>query len=385
MATQSVNKGFPIPENLADTGQWGVLLDQTMAQLDKYLGGVARPDMSTALAGTYTVSADDAQNLMHLIGGAAGQPITYLLPQIPGIFVIVNNCGQPVTVKTSAGSGTSVPVANNTGQTVYCDRTNVGLATTSGTFSSLTISGALNAGSATFSGSVEVGSLSVDNAATVATLRATTSMSTPVLNVTGNTQTSFAAGINAGATSAIVNANVSGTIALSFKGVGLKTTGQSVLNLAGVQTVGGVNGFVYGPTGGGAYTGSISYGLVVSPGSIFSTQFAAASDRRRKDNIRDIPLADGIKFVSSVPMKYFTIDGMPRAGHLAQDQIAAGLGSTVHLIPMPGLEADHDSPADAMFSLPPDDRSAYLGVVVLHLLKVVNDLENRIGELEGAL
>lgn len=126
---------------VGDTG-WGTTVNSGLTDLvDSSVAGSASITMTAA---DYTLSnnngaADEARAMFLVLGGTPGGSYNVICPAASKLYFVANNTGFAQTIKTSAGTGISVP--NNARMTVRCDGTNVVVA--QNYFGSLTLGAAL--------------------------------------------------------------------------------------------------------------------------------------------------------------------------------------------------------------------------------------------------
>lgn len=107
-------------------GSWGTQANNGLTALvDTSVAGTATITMTAA---DYTLStangaSDEARAAVLSLGGTPGGSYNVIVPAVSKLYVVYNNTGHAQTVKTSAGTGISVPNA----ATAYlrCDGTNV--------------------------------------------------------------------------------------------------------------------------------------------------------------------------------------------------------------------------------------------------------------------
>lgn len=109
-----------------NTNTWGALLNAAVFQLveDAICG---KADVTVAATDVTLSQANGAQDqarmaIINLIGAPTG-PLNCIVPTVSKLYLVINNTGQVMTVKTSGGTGIPVNVAAN--QWVACDGTNV--------------------------------------------------------------------------------------------------------------------------------------------------------------------------------------------------------------------------------------------------------------------
>lgn len=114
------------------SGTWGVTTNNNFGSLvEQAITGVQSISMSNA---SYTLSnlngtVDEARNAVLVVTGTNLAPQNLIAPAVEKIYVLNNQSGNTVTIKTSGGNG--VAVLNNTTVQVFCDGTNFYSATPS--------------------------------------------------------------------------------------------------------------------------------------------------------------------------------------------------------------------------------------------------------------
>jgi hypothetical protein len=128
------------------SGTWGTQVNDSLTALvDKAVAGTTSITMTAA---NYTLTnangvADEAKSMFLVLGGTPGASYQVIVPTASKLYFVTNSTGFAQTVKTSAGSGISVP--NGASMTLRCDGTNVVVA--ENYFASLTLGSALPAAS----------------------------------------------------------------------------------------------------------------------------------------------------------------------------------------------------------------------------------------------
>lgn len=106
------------------SGTWGVTTNNNLGSLlEQAITGVQSISMSNA---SYTLSnfdgaVDEARNAVLVLTGTNLAPQDLIAPTVEKVYIINNQSGNTVTVKTSGGNG--YPVLNNAVAQVYCDGT----------------------------------------------------------------------------------------------------------------------------------------------------------------------------------------------------------------------------------------------------------------------
>jgi hypothetical protein len=110
-------------------GTWGTVVnDNITSMIEQAIAGLATISTWTTASHTLTTAdgtTDEARCAMLECSGAPGAAATVICPARTKLFVIKNSVsgGYAVTLKTSAGTGISVP--NGSTALLYCDGTNV--------------------------------------------------------------------------------------------------------------------------------------------------------------------------------------------------------------------------------------------------------------------
>lgn len=108
------------------SGTWGTQVNNGITALvDSAVAGTASITMTAA---NYTLSnnngaTDEARAMFLVLGGTPGGSYQVIVPAVSKLYFVTNSTGAAQTVKTSGGSGISVP--NGARMTLRCDGTNV--------------------------------------------------------------------------------------------------------------------------------------------------------------------------------------------------------------------------------------------------------------------
>lgn len=105
---------------------WGSLLNAAALQLiEDAICGVANVTVSTSdvTLSTNNGATDNARMAIIILGGAPTSGFNCIVPSASKLYLVINNTGQTMTIKTSGGSGIAIPAGNN--QWLACDGTNV--------------------------------------------------------------------------------------------------------------------------------------------------------------------------------------------------------------------------------------------------------------------
>ena len=142
MASYTTSLRLVQPNTGEYSGTWGTQVNTGLTALvDTSVAGTASITMTTA---DYTLSSnngatDEARAMVLNLTGLPGLARNVICPAVSKVYVVYNNTGYAQTLKTSAGSGISVP--NGSTAFLRCDGTNVVAATNY--FGSLTLGAAL--------------------------------------------------------------------------------------------------------------------------------------------------------------------------------------------------------------------------------------------------
>jgi hypothetical protein len=107
-------------------GSWGDEVNNSLTALvDKAVAGTTSITMTAA---NYTLTnangvADEAKSMFLVLGGTPGASYQVIVPSTSKLYFVTNSTGFAQTVKTSAGSGVSVP--NGARMALRCDGTDV--------------------------------------------------------------------------------------------------------------------------------------------------------------------------------------------------------------------------------------------------------------------
>ena len=155
-------------------GTWGTTVnDNITSMVEQAIAGLATVNTWTAASHTLTTAngtTSEARCAILECSGAPGAAATVICPTASKIYIIKNSVtgGFAVTLKTSAGTGVSVP--NGSTSILYCDGTNVVSAATATTFSAGTTG--LTPNTATSGAVTLAGILALANGGTNAALTA---------------------------------------------------------------------------------------------------------------------------------------------------------------------------------------------------------------------
>jgi len=126
MASYTTSLRLVQPSTGEYSGTWGTQVNTGLTALvDTSVAGTASITMTAA---NYTLSnangaADEARAMFLVLGGTPGASYQVICPAVSKLYFVTNSTGFAQTVKTSGGSGISVP--NGARMTLRCDGTNV--------------------------------------------------------------------------------------------------------------------------------------------------------------------------------------------------------------------------------------------------------------------
>jgi hypothetical protein len=120
-STYSPSLKIELIGNGEQTGTWGQTTNNNMGTLlEQAITGVG----SLSLSGDYVLSnynglPDEARNAVLVFSGSLAAPANVVAPSVQKTYVVTNNAGANVTLKTSTGTG--VVIGNGLSSLVYCD------------------------------------------------------------------------------------------------------------------------------------------------------------------------------------------------------------------------------------------------------------------------
>lgn len=237
MASYTTSLRLVQPATGEYSGTWGTQVNNGLTALvDTSVAGTATITMTAA---DYTLStangaSDEARAMVLNLTGTPGAARNVICPAVSKIYIVYNNTtgGFAQTVKTSAGTGVSVP--NGATAFLRCDGTDVVAALNY--FGSLTLGAAL----AATSGGTGQASYAVGDLLFAST---TTALSRLADVATGNALISGGVGVAPSYGKIGLTTHVSGTLPVANGGTGITAFGTGVATALG-QNVTGSGGFV---------------------------------------------------------------------------------------------------------------------------------------------
>lgn len=110
-------------------GLWGTTTNKNIGQLlEQAIAGVTTVDLSASGGGNYTLTAldgapDESRSAVVKCIGTASAAVNLIIPTQTKLYVVRNDCGKNLYVKTAAQSG-GVELENGEATLVFCDGTN---------------------------------------------------------------------------------------------------------------------------------------------------------------------------------------------------------------------------------------------------------------------
>jgi hypothetical protein len=122
-STFSTTLRLELPGNGEQSGIWGQTLNKDLNLVEQSIAGISDIYLT---GGTYTLSSfngleDESRNAILSCTGILSADANVVAPSVQKTYIITNNAGANVTIKTSTGNGVSV--LNGTSALVYCDGT----------------------------------------------------------------------------------------------------------------------------------------------------------------------------------------------------------------------------------------------------------------------
>jgi hypothetical protein len=218
------------------SGTWGTQVNTGLTALvDASIAGTATITMTAA---NYTLSnnngaSDEARAMFLVMSGTPGGSYNVIVPAVSKLYFVTNSTGAAQTVKTSAGSGISVP--NGARMTLRCDGTDVVVA--QNYFASLTLGAALpvaSGGTGITSFGTGVATALGQNVTGSGSIVLATGPTLGAATFTGNAQTTPVA-VTFNATTMTVNCALSNVFTTTF--TANVTTAPTISNPQNGQTI----------------------------------------------------------------------------------------------------------------------------------------------------
>jgi len=122
-STYSTSLKLELIGNGEQTGTWGQTTNNNLGTLiEQAITGVGQLTLTgdTVLT-NYNGLPDEARNAVLVFSGALAAPANITAPSVEKTYIVTNNSGANVTIKTASGTG--VTVSNGLSALVYCDGT----------------------------------------------------------------------------------------------------------------------------------------------------------------------------------------------------------------------------------------------------------------------
>ena len=148
-STYSTSLGLELIGQGEQSGTWGITTNTNFGTLvEQAITGVQAITMSNATytMTTYQGASDESRNAVLVIGGTNLAPQNLIAPGVEKIYLISNQSGNTVNIKTS--SGNAAAIRDGSYAQVYCDGLNFYNATSSGNSvqGDLAVTGSITAG-----------------------------------------------------------------------------------------------------------------------------------------------------------------------------------------------------------------------------------------------
>lgn len=148
-STYSTSLGLELIGQGEQSGTWGITTNNNFGTLvEQAITGVQTISMSNATytMTTYQGAADESRNAVLVLTGTNLAPQDLIAPAVEKVYLISNNTGNTVNIKTSGGNAASI--RDGSYAQVYCDGTNFFNATPSGNSiqGDLAVTGSITAG-----------------------------------------------------------------------------------------------------------------------------------------------------------------------------------------------------------------------------------------------
>lgn len=271
-STYSTSLKIELIANGEQSGTWGQTTNNNLGTLvEQAITGVGSVNL---VGGDYVLTnynglADESRNAVLTFSGSLASPANVITPAVQKTYIITNNCGANVTIKTATGNG--VTVSNGLSALVYCDGTNFYTAVNvNNVIGDLTVSGNEVIGGAVYLGNSAIsgaaGNLTMTANASVIDMSPNTGAFIPPTGTTLNRPSSPTVGMSRWNTTAGVYEIWNG---VDWQPIASGTYSLSALFVGG----GGGASYIAGGGGGGLlYVG----GIDATPGTSYTITVGAA-------------------------------------------------------------------------------------------------------------
>lgn len=122
-STYSTSLKLELIGNGEQTGTWGQTTNNNLGTLiEQAITGVGQLTLTGDTVLTdFNGLPDQSRNAVLVFGGSLAAPANVVAPSVEKTYIVTNNSGANVTLKTASGSG--VTIANGLNSLVYCDGT----------------------------------------------------------------------------------------------------------------------------------------------------------------------------------------------------------------------------------------------------------------------
>ena len=265
----------------------------------------------------YTLTAfnglpDESRNAVLVLAGSNTAPRNLIAPAVEKTYIVRNTTGAAVTIKTSSGTGVSIP--NGSTQTVFCDGTTFFLASGVVAGTGITVSGATVslANTSVAAGTYSAATITVDAQGRL------TAASQTVLG-TMATQNANNVNISGGSFSGVSSGSITGNLTVNSS----STSGAGLILADDGDIVDLNNGFCSMRFSSGVqiYSGNRTGSPVITLGSngaiTASNNITAYSDERLKSDITT--LKNALDLVQALRGTAYVKDGKAGIGVIAQE------------------------------------------------------------------
>lgn len=122
-STYSTSLKLELIQNGEQSGLWGQSTNKNLQLIEQSIAGVTDLYLvGDATLTTFNGLPDEARSAVISCTGLLAAPANVVAPSVQKTYIVTNNTGANVTIKTSTGNG--VTVLNTTSTLVYCDGTN---------------------------------------------------------------------------------------------------------------------------------------------------------------------------------------------------------------------------------------------------------------------